>query len=130
MTLNLKDVVDALDSVNIDRVEVRFYGGGDSGSIDSVDARSGDKWVGSQLSELVWGPLNTKVLGAIEDLAYVDVDASGVDWYNNDGGRCEWTLYKENDAWRVSLEVHQYHTESFLEHESDMLVSDIVSDDE
>lgn len=130
MNLTLNEITKALDSVNIDRVDVTFYGGGDSGGIELVTARSGDEFVNTRLSDLVWGPLNIHVLSVIEDLAYADVDASDVDWYNNDGGKCEWALYKKDDAWRVSLDVYQYHTESLLEHESDMLVSEHTGEDD
>lgn len=127
MGLSIKDVTEALDSVNIDRVELQFYGGGDSGSIESVRARSDGKWGESKLDELVWGPSGAGVMAAIEELAYNDVDASGVDWYNNDGGRCEWSIYKAigGEGWRVSLEVYQYFMEQSLEHESDELVSEL-----
>lgn len=127
-TLTLSDVTEALDSANIDHITVTFYGGGDSGGIEYTDAQSSGKDVSAQLKDLTH--CGQRVLLALEDLAYDDVNASGVDWYNNDGGKCHWALYKENDAWRVSLEVHQYYTEASLEHESDMLVSEHTTKDD
>lgn len=57
----------------------------------------------------------------IENYVYEALDKTGVDWYNNEGGFGEYDfLYnKEKKAWTFKCEVHQYHTESSLEHEGE-----------
>jgi hypothetical protein len=61
---------------------VEFWGGGDSGSIEDIQAGC------DILRKLVTLPdgRNESVQSVLESFAYRFIDASGVDWYNNDGG--------------------------------------------
>jgi hypothetical protein len=61
---------------------LEFWGGGDSGSIEDIQSGC------DILEKLVTLPdgTNETVQRVIEAFAYRFIDASGVDWYNNEGG--------------------------------------------
>ena len=61
---------------------LRFWGGGDSGSIEDIEAGC------DILDKLIALPDGTSetVRSLLESFAYRFIDASGVDWYNNEGG--------------------------------------------
>ena len=48
---------------------------------------------------------------AIEAVGYDDISATGVDWYNNEGGCGQWKLWKGKDGlWRHHLSIdHNVH---------------------
>lgn len=105
----LKDLYDA----GADRVKVWFDGGGDSGQIESVELltesgalfpiediraykhlvmrrcgseRDGERWV--PVYKAAWVSFAER----LEQLVSDELDATGVDWYNNDGGFGTWEL--------------------------------------
>lgn len=105
----LKDLYDA----GIDRVKVWFDGGGDSGQIESVElfTESGDLFpiegihaykhlvmrrCGSEHDGERWIPVYKAMWVSfaerIDQLVSDELDATGVDWYNNDGGFGTWEL--------------------------------------
>jgi len=105
----LKDLYDA----GIDHVIVWFDGGGDSGQIESVDlfTESGDllpledirankhlvmRRCGSEHDGERWIPVYKAMWVSfaerLDQLVSDELDATGVDWYNNDGGFGTWEL--------------------------------------
>lgn len=105
----LKDLYDA----GIDRVKVWFDGGGDSGQIESVElfTESGDllplediraykhlvmRRFGSEHDGERWVPAYkaawVSFAERLEQLVFDELDETGVDWFNNDGGFGTWEL--------------------------------------
>lgn len=115
-----------LKLLGIDSVHVEYSGGGDSGEIQAVFAFNS---VGEDVSipddlvawtKQVYGqhPPATKQLcmvDAIEDMAYRVLDATGVDWYNNDGGQGKLVidLSEEFPSIHIDMEVNIVNTEEY-----------------
>lgn len=86
-----------LKMLGVIQVDIHFQGGGDSGEIYSVDLMNGKDGVPMPDGMVAWTKQvyggqqpQTKqvtVRDALEDIGYRVLDATGMDWYNNDGGQ-------------------------------------------
>ena len=97
---NLRRVLPVLRQHGIEHVWVSFAGGGDSGQIDDVEFsprltdealtapchRTESAWIGGEWRRAN-GVEDVPLKAAIEDITYDYLEATGVDWYNNDGGQ-------------------------------------------
>lgn len=109
---------DALAAAGITQVIVTFDGCGDSGQVEDIDARAGDKVVSLPEAEIticspVWGSDEIRrrtmsVEAAIEQLAYDLLSETHGGWENNDGAYGEFVF---DVATRViSLEHNERYT--------------------
>lgn len=155
---NLKKALAILEAAGIDRVEVRFSGGGDSGQIDDVRYFCGEKdvlseYVATRKSAYVDGKweyvdvpapkaLDTVCVtvvshmydteknkyvevsreekqspdAVIEAHVYAELDACGVDWYNNEGGQGTYTFTLKDGKWTYEFTVEVNYLEILTEH--------------
>lgn len=120
-----------LIALGITKVAVSFEGYGDSGSIDNIETtptvdlnahsiliavRDGGthfvngKWVSPPLEEK-----EVKLETAITTIVYDQLESTGVDWYNNDGGFGTW-IWKAPDTVKFEVNVREtVHTRIHLE---------------
>lgn len=135
---NLRAVLPALREHGVGRVTVRFDGSGDSGSIDGIDldpqidARTVTVEIQRVAREFVqdtWRYTRNlervNLHDAIEEITDDYLDATGVDWYNNDGGFGELVINVSEGT--VTLEVNVRYTESQTEYSA---TKDIGTGDE
>lgn len=107
-----KAIIDCLVSLGVGKVSVEANGGGDSGQIESVsycDKNGEDMTVDDSVmitfmqrrTERNWASKSTTTVfqertqtlkNTIESLAYWDVQETGIDWYNNEGGSWSWNF--------------------------------------
>lgn len=122
----LSRVLPVLRRLQIEEVVVSFDGSGDSGTVDSpafvpyragvreaqvtvpkrVLRREGDVWE-SRVEEHV-----CSLEEAVRDICDNYADATGVDWYNNDGGFGQMVIRVREGT--VSMEINQRFTETEL----------------
>lgn len=132
---NLRRLIPVFEQLEMGVIAVNFFGGGDSGSIDSIDmdaehrsqrvnvveySRSWENgtWHGQILEQ------EKSLYEAVEDLVYDYLEETGVDWYNNDGGRGEFTIDVENRTIEASIDC--YYTESNTEHSAEIEFDEII----
>ena len=113
---NLRRVLPVLRQHGIEHVWVSFAGGGDSGQIDDVEFsprltdealtapchRTESSWIGGEWRRAN-GVEDVPLKAAIEDITYDYLEATGVDWYNNDGG--QGTLSIDVEAGTVDMDL-------------------------
>jgi hypothetical protein len=131
----LRQLLPVLRQHRVTRVQVYFDGGGDSGSIASIDYDAPDDFdahaaeavheaANPQFENGSWvrqrAPVRGTVHDAIEELTYDYLEETGVDWYNDDGGFGE--LVIDAVAETVSLEVSVRYTESNTEFTSERCI--------
>lgn len=96
---------------NIDRISVRFDGGGDSGQIEEITFYdiAGEQIVSDTKkiflaksyqynretgkSDTLFLPTEQTLKERVDILVEQELEATNVDWYNSDGGFGEWTLF-------------------------------------
>lgn len=134
---NLQRLLPVLRDLEVKKVDVYFDGAGDSGAIDSVDfdrdnvAQTQVEIESAETRHVDSEWRQTRVVKqctlykAIEELTDDYLEATGVDWYNNDGGYGELNL--DVEAGTVTMEVNVRFTESETEFHS---VKDIETGDE
>ena len=89
---------------------INFYGGGDSGAIE--DNEFG--WNGEDKNITLSDGRTSTISNFIGDFVYEQIQSTGVDWYNNEGGCGECFLeLRENPKPLaiLSLEVNYYEME-------------------
>lgn len=113
---------DALTAAGITHVTVTFDGAGDSGQIESIDARAGDKAAGFPAAELPYAALtwddpevemrNLSLEEVVEQLAYDFLSDAHGGWENNDGAYGEFCF--DAAARCIHLEFNERFTSSEL----------------
>jgi hypothetical protein len=126
-----------LKIVGADEVCIQYQGGGDSGEIYDIDLRkAGDIVNPTALTELVaW---TSQVYGdqvaiqkqislydALKDIGYRILDATGMDWYNNDGGQGTAYIDLSGEFPRVHVDMEINYTS----HEDHEFEYDPIEDD-
>lgn len=124
-TANLRDqnkvaLFDALHAANIGYVVVSFDGYGDSGQVESIEAKAGDENVALPPIEIaiaaaVWGSLETETRSmsleeAVEWLAYNFLQETHGGWENNDGAYGDFTF--DVAARTITLDFNERYTAS------------------
>jgi hypothetical protein len=124
--LNCKNAVLAgLKEINAKLITIEFSGCGDSGECNSVSI-TGDKGCLLKAAEAInvayvetskcnWNPGKTStstektetLLAAVENLAYMELSNTAVDWYNNEGGAATWILDLENGVQHLTVDVNE-----------------------
>lgn len=104
-----------LKMLGVTQVEIEFQGGGDSGEIYSVDLLNGADGVPMPDGMVAWtkqvyggAEPQTKqvtVKDALEDIGYRVLDATGMDWYNNDGGQGVVHLHLDGELPTVKVDM-------------------------
>jgi hypothetical protein len=99
---NKAALFDALASAGITTVIIEFDGGGDSGQVESIEARIGEKLVDLpdakiELAQSLWGSPNIErsafsIRDAVEQIAYDFLEETHRGWENNDGAYGEFTI--------------------------------------
>ena len=119
---NKDRLFDALTAAGITHVTVSFDGAGDSGQIESIDARAGDKAAGFPPVQVSYAALtwdspevemrNLSLEEAVEQLAYDLLSDSHGGWENNDGAYGEFCF--DAAARCIHLEFNERFTSSEL----------------
>jgi hypothetical protein len=119
-SLNKTVVFEALAAASITSVAVTFDGGGDSGQIGEITARSGDETIllpdaQITLQSASWnsGKLESSQIAlrdAIEELCFDYLSQEHGGWENNDGGQGEFTFHVQDC--RIELDFCQFYTDS------------------
>ena len=117
---NKAALFDALANAGITEILVEFDGYGDSGQIENIDARTGNKTVDLpdveiQITKLGWRDCEPRtavmiVGAAVEYLAYDYLEQTHCGWENNDGAFGTFTFDVGKRA--ISLEHHERYTET------------------
>jgi hypothetical protein len=131
MNKYIKNMLETLRAAGATSVVISFDGSGDSGSIESVQIYEGAQlcnlnylvtyptekstWINDQwVTETEEKEMS--ITDALEAYCYDELEKTGVDWYNNDGGFGDMQI-DLGDTVSVELEVSQryteYHTTSF-----------------
>jgi len=132
---NLLRLIPVFERLEMSTIEVNFFGGGDSGSIDSIAMKDDHRrelvnvveysrsWEnGTWQGEIC--ETEKSLYDAVEDLVYDYLEETGVDWFNNDGGRGEFTIDVENRCLEASIDC--YYTESTTEHYQELNFEQLV----
>ena len=122
----IKTAIQKLRDLGVNEILIEFDGSGDSGSIYSIDFydlnnklmkadieveyphtksyyKDGD-WVSEETIK------NLSVAEALESFCYDELERTGIDWYNNDGGFGQMRI-SIADKVEINLEVNQRYTE-------------------
>ena len=102
--------------LGVDKVVIYFEGSGDSGSIDNIWFYNANKTLIDIDDDTISWTMTTyggqepkakvvSLYSAMEDLGYRVLDATGMDWYNNDGGQGEITLAVINNTIQVEVDM-------------------------
>jgi hypothetical protein len=99
---NKAALFDALAGVGITTVVVQFDGCGDSGQVESIEAKSGENFADLpdakiEIAQSRWGSANIErsafpIRDAIEQIAYDFLEETHGGWENNDGAYGEFTI--------------------------------------
>jgi hypothetical protein len=105
-------------------VAISFQGGGDSGEIYSIDLYNMNNesiemptdmvsWTKQVYGDQVKTQSNISIDKALDDIGYRVLDATGMDWYNNEGGQGTITINFEDELplIEVGMEINVTHTE-------------------
>lgn len=155
-TSAITQALEILKAESIDRIEVGFSGGGDSGQLDSVryyvqdqDVTKTycDSWTykdGKKVTTPAEKTLPTikdwsreygyieeedrygytpklvefSVGGIVENHVYAELESSGVDWYNNEGGQgtYEFSYDDDDNKWTYEFVIDVNYVEAVTEH--------------
>ena len=117
---NKTTLFDALAAAGIEFVIVVFDGYGDSGQIESIEARAGDELVALpsceiEIARAVWGSseierLTQPVCEVIETLAYDLLGKTQSGWGNDEGAYGDFTF--DVAARTITLDYNERHMES------------------
>lgn len=118
--LNKAVLLNALALAGVTHVVVTFDGYGDSGQIESVEARAGDDDIGMpgasiEIAEAIWGQSEPErstvsIATAIESLAYDVLERTHCGWENNDGAYGDITFDVAEHA--ITLDYNERYTAS------------------
>ncbi len=118
--LNKAVLLNALALTGVTHVVVTFDGYGDSGQIESVEARAGDSDIAMpsasiEIAEAVWGQSEPKrstvgIATAIESLAYDVLERTHCGWENNDGAYGDITFDVAEHT--ITLDYNERYTAS------------------
>lgn len=118
--LNKAELFNALALAGITHVVVTFDGYGDSGQIESVEARAGDIEAAFpsatiEIGQMPWGQSEPErssvtVATAIENLAYDVLEQTHCGWENNDGAYGDVTF--DVAAQTITLDYNERYTAS------------------
>jgi len=123
---NTQNLFDTLKEAGATRVVIRFDGAGDSGAIEEIIISKNDEPIQVE-AELDWSVKKSffqdgkwvdeirtttmSVVTALEIYCYDELEKTGVDWYNNDGGFGEMEIDFTSNPATVKLEVNTRYTE-------------------
>jgi hypothetical protein len=120
LLVNKTALFDALAAAGITTVIVNFDGCGDSGQIETIEAKAGDDviplpTVQIEIASAVWGSATierqTRPLEeAIETLVYDVLNQNHAGWENNDGAYGEYTFDVTERT--ITLDYNERHMES------------------
>lgn len=120
LVANKTALFDALAAAGIEFVTVVFDGYGDSGQIESIEARAGDKifplpTIEIEIARAVWGSseierLTQPIRDAIETLAYDFLGKTQSGWGNDEGAYGDFTF--DVAARTITLDYNERHMES------------------
>lgn len=87
-----------MQAAGVNKVHIEFAGGGDSGSIDTIQI---------EMAEGFTEPDDLKE--RLENFAYAWLDGTGIDWYNNEGGQghIEFDLTSVPPAFSANVDVNE-----------------------
>jgi hypothetical protein len=118
--VNKAVVFDVLARAGITRVLVTFDGYGDSGQIESIEARAGKEMVDLPsdtvlLADPLWDGSGTETVclplrDAIEKLAYDALEVTHSGWENNDGGFGDFSFDVAERT--ITLVYHERYTQT------------------
>jgi hypothetical protein len=106
--------------------DISFQGGGDSGEIYSIDLYKGlmhnesiemptdmVSWTKQVYGDQVKTQKDISIGDVLDDIGYRVLDATGMDWYNNEGGQGTVHIYFDEELPRieVNMEINVTHTE-------------------
>lgn len=119
-----------LKTLGVTGVEVEFNGGGDSGGIEGVTFKVGGKWVNDLPHTLVWPESGSSwdalhqcwedwtkqesmpIKDIVEKIVYDALEATDIDYVNNDGGYGTFSVDLAANPPRISMSVHVRRTET------------------
>jgi len=118
---NLRRILPILAAAGVGRVDVEFDGGGDSGSIDTInfyDEDNNNVTVNERISIEIYSRTfvnrswqvavieqENSLVDAITEIVDDYLDATGVDWYNNEGGFGHFYIYVQQGTFESSVYV-------------------------
>ena len=106
--------------------DISFQGGGDSGEIYSIDLYKGlahnesiemptdmVSWTKQTYGDQEPTQSNISIDKVLDDIGYRVLDATGMDWYNNEGGQGTVHIYFDDELPRieVNMEINITNTE-------------------
>jgi hypothetical protein len=110
--------------LGVKEVSISFQGGGDSGEIYSIDTYNMNNesipipddmvsWTKQVYGEQVKTQSNISIDKVLDDIGYRVLDATGMDWYNNEGGQGTVHIYFDEELPRieVNMEINVTNTE-------------------
>jgi hypothetical protein len=110
--------------LGVKEVSISFQGGGDSGEIYSIDTYNMNNesipipddmvsWTKRVYGEQVKTQSNISIDKVLDDIGYRVLDATGMDWYNNEGGQGTVHIYFDEELPRieVNMEINVTNTE-------------------
>ena len=110
--------------LGVKEVSISFQGGGDSGEIYSIDTYNMNNesipipddmvsWTKQVYGEQVKTQSNISIDKVLDDIGYRVLDATGMDWYNNEGGQGTVHIYFDDELPRieVNMEINITNTE-------------------
>jgi hypothetical protein len=110
--------------LGVKEVSISFQGGGDSGEIYSIDTYNMNNesipipddmvsWTKQVYGDQEKTQSNISIDKVLDDIGYRVLDATGMDWYNNEGGQGTVHIYFDDELPRieVGMEINVTHTE-------------------
>ncbi|MFT2095132.1 DUF6878 family protein [Acidiphilium multivorum] len=123
---NKTALFDVLSAAGIEIVDVNFDGYGDSGQIESMEAKGGDHVIELPATQIditmpVWDSLETHrqtmtVHDAIEHLVYAFLRKTHDGWANDDGAYGDFTFDVADRT--ITLDYHERYTDTNYSHHS------------
>ncbi len=124
MPRNKATLFDLLAAASITHIIVSFDGCGDSGQIESMEAKADDATVcipqvGIEITRAVWGQVEPErsllnIADVIESLVYDCLKDTHSGWENNDGAFGEFTF--DVAARTITLDYNERYTDSNYSH--------------
>ena len=117
--MNNTQMFNKLKEVGATRVVIRFDGAGDSGAIEDIFVFKGDERI-AELCTPIYRALKDvdkqehqvkAELDWLETYCYDELEKTGIDWYNNDGGFGEMEIDFTSNPATVKLEVNTRYTD-------------------
>lgn len=137
-----KAIVDALKLQGIHSVQIQFYGGGDEGHLDSIfyhidgNVAPNFKDVGISYVQTnvdwssgvsVSSTVSKKLSEAISEVTEAQLMATGVDWWNNEGGSSFFKIDLLNNAFEFNVDVNTMKEEE--QYTSEISIDKWLADD-